>query len=51
MRAKYNATVVATQINSLPNLIKIAPKDPAIANKKAFLRIKKKASLQEVQKL
>jgi len=31
--------------------MKIAPNEPAIANKKAFLIIKKKASLQQVQKL
>jgi hypothetical protein len=49
--AKYKATVVATQMNSLPSLMKMAPRDPAMANRNAFLRIKKKASLHEVQKL
>jgi hypothetical protein len=51
MMAKYRATVVATQINSLPSLMKMVPRLPAMANKNAFLRIKKKASLQQVQKL
>jgi len=38
------------RIKTLPNHIKISPKPATIANKNAFLKIKKKASLQATQK-
>ena len=48
--AKYIATVVDTAIKYFPRVMKILPIPAAIANKKPFLRIRKNASLQQVQK-
>ena len=44
------ATTVVAVMNNLPNQMKIYPIPPARANKKAFLKIMKNASLQEIQK-
>ena len=38
-------------MNNFPKFMKIAPRPPAIVNKNTFLRIRKNASLQAVQKL
>ena len=45
------ATVVSTVMKIFPMAMNIAPRLPAMANKNVFLRIRKNASLQDVQKL
>lgn len=48
---KYAASTVTDVMKHLPKNMKIDPIPPVMANKKAFLKIKKKDSLQAIQKL
>jgi len=48
---KYAASTVTAVIKHLPKNMKIDPNPPVMANKKAFLKIKKNDSLQAIQKL